>query len=183
MICLGSYTPFCIVTFHFLSQFPIFEMGKYLSQMVVVRIELIHVNHWYCACHKISPNSCKPYISLFFSFFPTRRKIVGWPKSLFSFSRKIKDTVFIFTNYFIDLDILTMLTFSCYWLLVGRGQGCCWTPCIRQPHSKELFGQYVYSTKKLCKPLLTRSISHSTFSIQCTNFFISVVFLPFLNKA
>ena len=43
-------------------------------------------------------------------------------KSLFG---KIRDTFFIFTNNFIYLDILTMSTVSHYWLLVGRGQGCC----------------------------------------------------------
>ena len=48
-------------------------------------------------------------------------------KSLFSFSHKIKDTFFIFTNNFIDLDILSMSAISCYWPLVGRGQGCCLT--------------------------------------------------------
>ena len=44
--------------------------------------------------------------------------------------------------------------------------------CIRQPHSRELFGQNVNSTKKVCKPLLTRSISHSPFSIYCANHFL-----------
>ena len=38
---------------------------------------------------------------------------------------KINDTCFIFTNNFIDLDILSMLAISHSWLLVGRGQGCC----------------------------------------------------------
>ena len=49
--------------------------------------------------------------------------VLGWPKSPFSFSRKIKDTFFIYTNNFIDLDILSMSVLSCYWLLVGRDQG------------------------------------------------------------
>ena len=39
-------------------------------------------------------------------------KRLGWPKSLFSFFRKIKDTFFIFTNNFIDLDILSMSAVS-----------------------------------------------------------------------
>ena len=34
--------------------------------------------------------------------------VLGWPKSLFSFFCKIKDTFFIFTSNFIDLDILSM---------------------------------------------------------------------------
>ena len=49
----------------------------------------------------------------------------GWPKSLFSLFCKIKDTFSTFINNFIDLDILSMLAISYYWLLVGRGQGCC----------------------------------------------------------
>ena len=50
--------------------------------------------------------------------------VLGWPKSPFSFFCKVKDTFFIVTNNFIDLDILSMLAISPYWLLVGRGQGC-----------------------------------------------------------
>ena len=38
--------------------------------------------------------------------------ILGWPKSPFSFFCKIKDMVFIFTNNFIDLDILRMSAVS-----------------------------------------------------------------------
>ena len=40
-------------------------------------------------------------------------KILGWPKSLFSFFHKIKYTFFIFTNNCIDLDILSMSALSC----------------------------------------------------------------------
>ena len=49
--------------------------------------------------------------------------ILGRPKRPFSFFCKIKDTVFIFTSNFTDLDILSMSATSHYWLLVGRGQG------------------------------------------------------------
>ena len=35
--------------------------------------------------------------------------IDGWPKSPFSFFHKIQGTFFIFTNNFIDLDILKMV--------------------------------------------------------------------------
>ena len=50
--------------------------------------------------------------------------LLGWPKSLFSFFHNIKDTFFIFTKKFIDLDILSMsAAMSRYWLLMGRGQG------------------------------------------------------------
>ena len=51
--------------------------------------------------------------------------LLGWPKSLFSFFCKIKDTFFIFTNNFVDLDILSKSAICHYWLLVGRGQGGC----------------------------------------------------------
>ena len=42
-------------------------------------------------------------------------------KVRYVFFHKIKDTFFIFTNTFIDLDILSMPATCCYWLLVGRG--------------------------------------------------------------
>ena len=38
--------------------------------------------------------------------------VLGWPKSLFSFFNKIKDTLFIFTNNFIDLNIFSTLAVS-----------------------------------------------------------------------
>ena len=38
--------------------------------------------------------------------------VMDWPKNLFSFLKKIKDTFFIFTNNFIDLDILSMSAIS-----------------------------------------------------------------------
>ena len=34
-------------------------------------------------------------------------------------------TCLIFTSNFIDLGILSVSAVSCYWPLVGRGQGCC----------------------------------------------------------
>ena len=49
--------------------------------------------------------------------------IGGWPKSPFSFFCEIKDIFFIFTDNFIDLDILSISAISHYWLLVGRGPG------------------------------------------------------------
>ena len=48
--------------------------------------------------------------------------LLGWPKHLLTFF-SLKDTFFIFTSNFIDLDILSMSAISCYWLLVGRGPG------------------------------------------------------------
>ena len=109
------------------------------------------------------------YFDIFFS------QILGWPKSQFSFFCKIKGTFFIYTNNFIDLDILSMLAISCYWLLIlwveARGAAK-HLPMHKTAHSKALFGQNVNSTKKLWKPLLTHLISHSTFSICCTNLLI-----------
>ena len=40
------------------------------------------------------------------------RPTLGWPKSLYVFFCKIKGTLFIFTNNFIDVDILSMLAIS-----------------------------------------------------------------------
>ena len=39
-------------------------------------------------------------------------ELLGWPKSPYVFFHKTKDTFFIFTNNFIDLDILSMLAIS-----------------------------------------------------------------------
>ena len=110
------------------------------------------------------------------------RWVLGWPKIPFSFFCKIKDTFFIFTKNFTDLDILSYVG---YLPLLAPGG---WRPevllnifqCIIQPTAKELFGQNVNSTKKLCKPLLTCSISHSTFSIHCTNLFLHFSCITFL---
>ena len=44
--------------------------------------------------------------------FSILSSVLGWPKSPFSFFHKIKDTLFIFTNNFIDLDILSVLAIS-----------------------------------------------------------------------
>ena len=73
---------------------------------------------------------------------------------------------------------------------------CCLSPVWYNIHCSLLMSQFdhqlqlVYSTwsivqqdtssTKLGKPLLTCSISHSTFSIHCTKFFVSVAFLLFL---
>ena len=55
---------------------------------------------------------------LMYQFF-----ILGWSKCPFWFFCTLRETFFIFTNNFIDLDILSMSAISCYWLLVCRGQG------------------------------------------------------------
>ena len=39
-------------------------------------------------------------------------KVLGWQKSPYGFFHKIKDTFFICTSNFIDLDILSMLALS-----------------------------------------------------------------------
>ena len=64
---------------------------------------------------------CKVMLGL----FQQNGLILGWPKNTLSFFHKIKDTFSIFTNNFIDLDILSLSALSRYWLLLGRGQGCC----------------------------------------------------------
>ena len=58
------------------------------------------------------------------------------------FFREIKNTLFTFTDHFINLDILSMLPICHYWLLVGRGQGAAnHLPVREAARSKELFGQ------------------------------------------
>ena len=81
---------------------------------------------------------------------------------------------FIFTNNFIDLEISSVLAVSRYGLLPLLEARVLLSilPGIRQPHSKELFGHSVNSTKKLHKPLLILLIGHSTFSTHCTNLFL-----------
>ena len=79
----------------------------------------------------------------------------------------------MFTNNFIDLDILSVSATSCYWLLVGRGRGAAkHLPVHKTAPQQRIIWPNVNSTKKLHKPLLTCSISHSAFSIHCTNLFL-----------
>ena len=54
---------------------------------------------------------------------PKGSKYWAGQKLRYVFLRKIKDTFFVFTNNFFDLDIWSMSAVSRYWLLVGRGQG------------------------------------------------------------
>ena len=70
----------------------------------------------------VGPTPFHPYA---YSMWASGRWYWVGQNSPFSFFHKIKDTFFIFTNNFIDLDILSMLAVSRYWLLVGRGQECC----------------------------------------------------------
>ena len=40
------------------------------------------------------------------------RVVLGWPEGSFSFFCKTEDTFFIFTNNFIDLDVVNMSAIS-----------------------------------------------------------------------
>ena len=60
-----------------------------------------------------------------YTLYITYCYLLGWPKGPFIFFHEIKGTFSIFTNNFIDLDILSTLAISPYWLLGARGQGCC----------------------------------------------------------
>ena len=53
-----------------------------------------------------------PFIPYVVSIFHSFLIVLSWPKSPFSFFHKIKVTFLIFTNNFIDLDILYMLAIS-----------------------------------------------------------------------
>ena len=70
-----------------------------------------------------SNQACRPDFSSYSrSYYLADKYWVGQKLCMFSFFRKTKDTFFIFTNDFINLDILSMLTISCNWLLLmGRG--------------------------------------------------------------
>ena len=81
--------------------------------------------------------------------------VLGWPKSPFSFFHKIKDTFFTFTNYFTDLDILSLLATPQYWLLVVVARGAAkHLPMHKSVPQQRIFGENVNSTKKLHKQLL-----------------------------
>ena len=111
-------------------------------------------------------------------------EVLGWPKSPLCFFHKIKDTFFIFTSNFIDLDILNMSAVSCYWLLLGRGWGAAkhlpmhktapkqriiWPKC--QQYQETL--QTTFKTFDRSQHLL-----HTLQKKIC--FCISIAFLPFL---
>ena len=101
-------------------------------------------------------------------------EVLGWPKSPLCFFHKIKDTFFIFTSNFIDLDILNMSAVSCYWLLLGRGWGAAkHLPMHMTAPQRRIIWPKCQQYKKLSKLLLTYLISHSTFSIHSTNLFLS----------
>ena len=50
----------------------------------------------------------KKKVTVKINMWPPSNYVLHWPKSPFSFSHKIKNMFFIFTNKFIDLDILSM---------------------------------------------------------------------------
>ena len=69
-------------------------------------------------------SSCLNVLDYFWSYliisswFILSPPYLGLAKSPFNFFHKIKDIFFIFTNNFIDLDILSMSTISHCWLLL-----------------------------------------------------------------
>ena len=108
-------------------------------------------------------------------------KILGWPKSLFTFFHKIKDTYFIFTNNFIDLDILSMSAVS---------RVVCWSQLIPRFDHYQL--QLIYL---IVEHHPVRNLQHETSQTTFDSFIqlqhllhtqhksflcVSVVFLPFL---
>ena len=100
-------------------------------------------------------------------------KVLGWPKSLFRFFCKIKDTFFTFTNNFIDSDILSMVAISHvveHWLF-SMSQFDHYQFLIWSTRPWSIIQWEISGSTKLRKPLLTRSTSHSAFSIHCKNLF------------
>ena len=109
-----------------------------------------------------------------------RSIIFGWPKCPFSFFHKIKDTIFILNNNFIDLDILSMSAISHLVLLINVSIWLLSTslvyPTVEPPPERNL-------QHETSQQLFICSVSHFTFSIQCTKLFLcfSCVF-TFLEK-
>ena len=110
------------------------------KQYISFKLHALWVSRWNLGCLALSSSGREPFLCSVYPhcmYYVTvghlvdvsviRATISSWPKSPFSFFCKIKDTFFIFTNHFNYLDILSMLAISCYWLLVGRGQGYCLT--------------------------------------------------------
>ena len=100
----------------------------------------------------------------------------GWyycrPKRLLRFFHEIKDTVFIFTNNFSDLDVLSMSAVSRYGLLVGRGRGAAeHLPLPKTAPQQRIIWPKCQQYTKPRKLPLTRSIRHSTFSAHGRNLF------------
>ena len=80
---------------------------------------------------------------------------------------------FIFTDNFIDLDIWRMPALSCMvecWLFSVNVS--IWSLSTSTGLSDWRFAQWEISSMKLHKPVLTRSINHSTFSMYTTNLFL-----------
>ena len=76
-------------------QLQTFKQAKYKSDL------------WH-PLHGIISSGYTIIYSNYFLFFGIN-VLLGWPKSPFSFFHKVEDTWFIFTNSFIDLDILSTL--------------------------------------------------------------------------
>ena len=107
--------------------------------------------------------------------------ILVWPKCSFTFFHKIKDTYFIFTNNFIDLDILSMSAVS---------RVVCWSQLIPRFDHYQL--QLIYL---IVEHHPVRNLQHETSQTTFDSFIqlqhllhtqhksflcVSVVFLPFL---
>ena len=88
----------------------------------------------------------------------------------------------------LDLDVLSMLAASC-WYNIHYSPLLSLFDCCQLHWSTWLWNviQWEISSTKLCKPLLTPSISHRTFFIHCTNLFVCVLrlhfYLSWYNKA
>ena len=145
---------------------------------------------------KWTSEMCSPYLFLLLPFlWPSRSlcltdsfrgsnlRVSPWDKYQVGqkvhwvFFCKIKDTVFILTNNFIDFSILSISAIS--------RMAECWlfsiNVCliaINLNQSTQLWSiiEWEISSTKLCKPHLTLLIHHSTFPTGCTNLFcISVL--------
>ena len=116
------------------------------------------------------------------------RIILGWAKSLFSFFCKV-DTFFSFSPITLLIWIFWVCQISPTWYNID----CSQLMSRFDPYQLQLVFLWPWSiiqrelsSTKLCKPLLTYSISHSTFSTHCSNPFCMFqlhFYLSWNNKA
>ena len=107
------------------------------------------------------------------SLYSSKLRNIGLPKSPYVFFPYNKRHIFNFHNNFIDLDILRMPAISHVVYNTDCSQLMSWFDCYQLQLVTRLWSivQREISSLKLRKPLLTHSISHSTFSTHCTNLF------------
>ena len=109
-----------------------------------------------------------------------QRKVLGWPKVSLGFFCKIKDTFFIVTNNFIDLDILSM-SLSLVWYNVDCSQ-CVhliainfnWSPRRWGIVQREISSTATFDTVSQSQHLL-HTQHKSFFALHCVFTFLDII--------